>query len=298
MAAARVAYGVGATKAGTSWLHRALSRHPGCALRSVKELHYWDTFEPAETDRQSTAFRRALRGFERAESLASSQGDERRAANQARQARDMRALLAVIEGDRTDDAAYRAFVAGPARDRLAADVTPSYALLSVETLRRMVAAFPGAKVIYLVRDPVARLWSHVRMHAGRVNAASEGFEGRANAMLRRILDEGAEEHIAVRGDYPGAVARLRAAVAPGDLRVDYAERMLTAEGWAATQAFLGLAPHPEDTGRAAHEGTPAALRDDLRRRAARRLESHYDWAAREVGPLPAEWLASQERAHA
>ena len=38
-------YCVGATKAGTSWLYRALHDHPGCAVRAVKEMHYWDTFD-------------------------------------------------------------------------------------------------------------------------------------------------------------------------------------------------------------------------------------------------------------
>ena len=36
-------FGIGATKAGTSWLHRYLAGHPDCALRSIKELHFFDT---------------------------------------------------------------------------------------------------------------------------------------------------------------------------------------------------------------------------------------------------------------
>jgi len=34
--------GIGAQKAGTSWLHTMLARHPGIAFPPIKELHFWD----------------------------------------------------------------------------------------------------------------------------------------------------------------------------------------------------------------------------------------------------------------
>ena len=34
---------VGATKAGTTWLHDQLSAHPECYLRTIKEYHYFST---------------------------------------------------------------------------------------------------------------------------------------------------------------------------------------------------------------------------------------------------------------
>jgi len=34
--------GIGAQKAGTTWLHEMLKLHPGVGLPTVKELHYWD----------------------------------------------------------------------------------------------------------------------------------------------------------------------------------------------------------------------------------------------------------------
>ncbi|MFI0398120.1 MAG: sulfotransferase family protein [Thiolinea sp.] len=38
--------GIGAQKAGTSWLHAMLSQHPKLALPKDKELHYWDKQYP------------------------------------------------------------------------------------------------------------------------------------------------------------------------------------------------------------------------------------------------------------
>ena len=45
MAEPVVMYGIGATKAGTSWLYRYLAAHPDGYLRSIKELHFFDSHE-------------------------------------------------------------------------------------------------------------------------------------------------------------------------------------------------------------------------------------------------------------
>jgi hypothetical protein len=34
--------GIGAQKAGTTWLHRMLSLHPDIGMPEQKELHFWD----------------------------------------------------------------------------------------------------------------------------------------------------------------------------------------------------------------------------------------------------------------
>ncbi len=40
--------GIGAQKAGTTWLFRHLARHPGIAFPAGKELHFWNRFPNAE----------------------------------------------------------------------------------------------------------------------------------------------------------------------------------------------------------------------------------------------------------
>jgi hypothetical protein len=56
--------------------------------------------------------------------------------------------------------------------RMVADMTPAYALVSEERLRGDGRRRGRRAVLYLVRDPVERLWSHVRM------IAAPGREGR------------------------------------------------------------------------------------------------------------------------
>lgn len=289
MTAARVLFCMGATKAGTSWLYRALHDHPDCALRAVKELHYWDTADAGARDKQVVALTVRRDGFLRDRAAAEAAGRGWQVANMDRRIADLGGLIAVLRGDRTDDTAYRAYLFGAADGRLVADMTPGYAVLPGAVVGRMAAFDPGAAFVYLLRDPLSRLWSHIRMQAQRQRQPHEDFVEKANNILWRILHKGQEGHILERGDYPGTVARLRAAVPAGRLRVQLAETMYTAPGFAALCRWLGLAEHAAPGAERVHAGPEAPMRDDLRIKALRFLKDHYDWAARELGPLPDNW---------
>ena len=52
MSEATLMFGVGATKAGTSWLYRYLADHPECHLRSIKELHFFDALDTGKVEQQ------------------------------------------------------------------------------------------------------------------------------------------------------------------------------------------------------------------------------------------------------
>ena len=50
-------FGVGAAKAGTTWLHRQLSEHPECHFRTIKELHYFSAIEKGKLGDELTKHR-------------------------------------------------------------------------------------------------------------------------------------------------------------------------------------------------------------------------------------------------
>ncbi len=54
--------GIGAQKAGTTWIHAQLSRHPGVWLPTEKELHYWDRLKDQGLDWYATFFQPAPAG--------------------------------------------------------------------------------------------------------------------------------------------------------------------------------------------------------------------------------------------
>lgn len=54
------------------------------------------------------------------------------------------------------------FVGQPGK--LGIDITPAYALLSRETVAQVHAALPHLRVVFILRDPVPRAWSAIRMY--------------------------------------------------------------------------------------------------------------------------------------
>lgn len=297
MAGPALLYCVGATKAGTSWLYRYLHDHPDCAMPAVKEAHYWDTFDAADLENQLAAFRMRLRELRKGKSEAVKAGREWQVENLDRRINEMKALMATLSGDRTADAAYFAWMFdGREASALVADMTPNYATISDEALIRMRDASPTAKFLFLIRDPLDRLWSHIRMQAHRQRQAHEVYEKKANNILHRMLNRGMETHILTRGEYPAIIRKLRRIIPEGRLLIQFTEDLLTPDGLACLCAFLGIKQTKADVTEPVHEGPPVVMRDKLRVRALGMLNEHYEWVARNVGPLPQRWQQNRARA--
>jgi hypothetical protein len=65
------------------------------------------------------------------------------------------------------------------------DFTPAYSILPAKLMAPILQLGDQLKVLYLIRDPLARLWSHVRMHASRT---SEGeFAANCTDTLQRVI---------------------------------------------------------------------------------------------------------------
>jgi hypothetical protein len=277
---------VGAAKAGTSWLHRVLSDHPGCALRSIKELHFFDALDRGEVDRQVAAFGARRDGY-----LAEMEGaGPVRLATRARQVRDCEEWIAVLRSG--DEGAYLRYLRAGAEGRMVADMTPAYALLSEERLTRMAGIGRDVRFLYLIRDPVERLWSHVRMIAAQRAAKDGQAEGRAAHVLSRVFG-GKESEIAVRSDYAAAIGKLARAVDPRRVMVAVTEEMFTTAGLAGIMAFLGLSVPEADFSRRIHEGAAGEMAPDARRTARAWLADQYDFVADWLGRRPAGWTYGQ-----
>lgn len=284
-------YGLGATKAGTSWLYRTLADRADCALGAVKETHYWDTAEPETREKQLIAFERQLKRLRhmRAEAEAAKRGWQVR--NMDRRISAMSSLIAMLRQERDGHTAYAAYLMSGAdgQTRLVGDICPSYALLSEDTLREMAALSPQSRFLFLVRDPLARLWSAVRMQAERQLGEGEILEAKANNILWRILHRGQETHIVDRGDYAGTLGRLQAALPADRWRVLVMEELMTQEGYDALCAWLGLPSEPAPLEAKVHEGQHMALRDALAIKAREMLEPQYAFVASHLGRWPRDW---------
>ncbi len=285
-------YCVGAAKAGTSWLHRQLSDHPECHFRAVKELHYFSSFDRDAVDgniARVEAIRERLR--------AGVEGDltAPQLANKVRQLAHVGHYLEVLRLGYEDRDAYLAYLNHGCGDaRVIGEMTPAYSLLSERRLGAMARIAQDVRFIYLLRDPVERLWSHVRMIAGRWAAHPGEVAERAGNILRRVV-QGREDQIARRSDYARALARLSAAIDPARLLVAIYEDMFSGDGLARICVFLGIAPRPPDLARVVHGGAPLAMTERQRAMVAHWLAPQYDATAGFLGGLPGAWAANLTR---
>ncbi len=290
-------YCVGATKAGTSWLYRHLHDHPEAHVPAVKEAHYWDTFNTGAQVKQVEAYRNRLVELKALLADAKTNGRGWQVRNVTRRISDMESLLQVLQADRAGHVAYLDWLMGDRTSRIAADMTPNYATLPVGRLQQMAATAATSKFVYLIRDPIDRLWSHVRMQARRFRQDHEVYEKKANNILWRVVNAGAETHLTQRGDYPATIKKLEQVVPRGRLFVQFAEKLFTPDGLRKMSDFLGISFVPSRQ-EAVHMGEPVRMREELRPKVAAFLKEQYDWVAQHMGPLPQNWQDNYARAMA
>ncbi len=275
---------IGAAKAGTDWLHRQLIRHPECHLRSIKELHYFDAVESGqlgrELDKHSALQSTLMNKLARSGQVPN--------AEQARRLSDRAAWLDVLQQGREDTGAYLDYLTdGAGQGQLVADITPAYALLPETRLKAMSQITGDVRFLYLLRDPIDRLWSHVRMIAVRRDPEGRIRRQRCANILNRAIS-GDEAEVSKRSDYATTLQRLTAAVPGPKVLVQAFEDMIESDGLLRLCRFLGISPMAGDAV-PVHSGQALEMTRDQRQAAALWLAPQYDAAEMALGGLPQGW---------
>lgn len=169
--------GIGAQKAGTTWLYQQLARHPavdfpgrrdhpfwdasanpGLPTPGLKEHHFWNW--PSADDPDAVA-------------------------------------------------AYLAQFDHPTRHQ--GDITPAYALLPIERIRQIRDLAPDLHLIYILRNPIERAWSAARMALGRAEMTLD------EASDQWFIDHFRSRGSRARGDYLATINRWQAVFPPEQL---------------------------------------------------------------------------------
>lgn len=135
--------GIGAQKAGTTWLYHQLKKHPDIYLPPVKDIHYFDRLTYPEYRSKHRQFHRMLKKF-------------------VRRGSDNPSWFLNYCFGKVDDDWYRSLF-NSAKNRLAGEITPSYTTLRIREIRHVHRLNPNMKLILTMRDPIDRAWSHYRM---------------------------------------------------------------------------------------------------------------------------------------
>ena len=179
---------VGIHKGGTTWLYQQLDAHPDFWMPPLKELHYFDQLGRVQ----------------------------RSAAPRCRDERDLRFLenITSLSAKPYMDLEHYARLFEPKGSLLSGDISPNYSTLSDEVIRRVVRYFPNLKVIFLARDPVERVWSHLSMEV-RYQQTETFDVTDVDQVNRKLLRRG----LLLRS-YPSAIAaRWKRYVHPDRFRI-------------------------------------------------------------------------------
>ena len=206
--------GLGAQKAGTSWLHAQLNRRRDADFGFLKEYHIHDALTlPAA-------------GFS---------GRSRRSLLKPRTWRRQRFL------DRPER--YYAYFAGLLRRpgiQLTGDITPSYCGLSASTLLTIHAGFINqgipVKPLFLMRDPIERIVSSLRMQRRKQGLQDSAGEIEA---LRDLCRE-RPERINLRSDYGHTLTALQDSFGLKQCFIGTYEQLFHRDYWAELCRFLGV----------------------------------------------------------
>jgi hypothetical protein len=204
---------IGAHKAGTTWLYQQLDSHPDFWMPPVKELHYFDQLSRVQ----------------------------RAAHPRCRDERDRRFLdrLKSLSAEAGIDLENYGRLFEPKASLVSGDISPNYSTLNNKVVQQVVGYFRNLKVIFLARDPVERVWSHLSMevHYRQI----EPFDvTNIDEVNRNLLRRGM-----LLRSYPSAVvARWKRYVDPEQFRVYFFDDLQRnpAELRRSILRFLGADP--------------------------------------------------------
>ena len=188
-----------------------------------------------------------------------------------------------------------------AGERVAGEASPSYAILPVEQIRTIRRLLPDVKLIFLMRDPVSRAWSHAK-HTHRYREAS--FEN-ARTVLEDVTESEwkanfCHEWTLTNGDYLGQLRRWSSVFPRQQMYVGFYESIGTrpVDTLREIFAFLGVDPHvdlstfpiAERILKGPEGELPPQLEEALRRLLYSRTEETVDFLHEQFGlVVPNEW---------
>ena len=163
--------GIGAMKAGTSWLDANLRKHPQIWMPPLKEIRYFEkgchasrriARHPEEPEAERRASRRVI---DDAPQHDASRRNARRLTKLIQPS--FRKLMFThpiwmsqyLFGKQTDK--WYSSLFRPAEDQICGEISPDYAKLDEETVKHIHELMPDLKIIFFLRNPIDRAWSHI-----------------------------------------------------------------------------------------------------------------------------------------
>lgn len=282
-----ILYGIGAQKAGTTWLSQYLARHPEVHPGPIKELHYFDTLH-APSERIHLENR--LKALQKAVSRLVADFSPSNRVWLGR-IEEHAGHLSIYSAERGDHRAYAAhLLRGRGAERMVYDITPSYSTLDRTAFADMDGVGP-AKFIFLMREPVSRMWSQIRMMQRAANREQDdaAFETGCIALARELHESGRLARIP-RADYARTIRELEAAIPPERIHYTFHHDPMPQDAADKICDFLGIERQPITDKLRTNVGRGLTLPAEVEKMMVEAFRPQYEFATERFGvAVPDEW---------
>jgi len=283
--------GIGAQKAGTTWLQRNLQAHPDIWMPEIKELHYFDEKISDSPNPFSRLYKR----------LSSERAVDLRWRRQLRtrikrhlngSSREGALWTAKYYFGRPDDGWY-ASLFEPGKGKVVGEITPEYSILERDAISHVHSLAPEAKILLMIRNPIERAWSQAVMgfdKSGRDIAAA------GDEVLRRTFDR---EGLRLRSDYLKTLENWSSFYAEGQIFVGFLEdvHFFPEELLDRLYGFLGVDPsfRPRRVTRKVHTRSAGTMPTRAAAHLAGIYREEIEALAECFGGYASFWLHGAER---
>ncbi len=160
--------GIGATKSASTWLWLNLKQHPGIDLPPLKELHYFNRLKkcPASKIHKRIAWLTSRDNANRPWFLKILKD-----AFKFQTLPEIPWYLHYLLGT-FDDEWYFSLFDKLKPGSVTGEITPCYSALEIADIQAVYRILPDAKIVFLMRNPVDRAWSHLKHYLSRIEKRS------------------------------------------------------------------------------------------------------------------------------
>ena len=148
--------GVGCQKGGTTWLHSQLIKHPAIDMGFTKEYHIFDYLYLKELPLEK-----------RVNPLTAVINSKKANISESKKLKAMK-IIAFYRDTKNYFEYFDSLLSKSNKTRIVGDITPAYSGLTKDVFKHIKDQLQDrgikVKVIFLMRDPIERIWSSVRMN--------------------------------------------------------------------------------------------------------------------------------------
>jgi len=275
---------VGAQKAATTWLYDALRWIPGIFLPAIKELHYFSELCTQDAKQFGPKHRkeqiRQTRDYYSAKKIRSKYDEM------------IHAQLNHLDTKQVNDDWYRGIFEFATDQDICGEICPCYMSMPTRGVRHVMSINPLMRVLVLVRDPVDRVWSHMRMHT-KIGALNFDL----NHILSGNVPMGSYMQYT---DYANSIRRWESMTCEGRFRAIVYDRIGNEPRSVLEEIleFIGAQKTitKKDLSKNVFSGDKVSLPPELRAKLFRDLQPQYDFLHSMFPEQVEKWVKRHEKA--